>query len=68
LLKKDVWSIVQVPSVADEDRRQLHRDLLELKAEARNTRTASRGSWPAAAWLRPRSMHAFPRFIGMNQR
>ncbi|HJX83400.1 MAG TPA: IS110 family transposase [Candidatus Angelobacter sp.] len=31
--EKDVWSIVQVPSVADEDRRQLHRDLLELKAE-----------------------------------
>jgi len=25
--------VVQVPSVADEDRRQLHRDLLELKAE-----------------------------------
>jgi transposase len=31
--EEDVWSIVQVPSVADEDRRQLHRDLLELKAE-----------------------------------
>jgi transposase len=31
--EKDVWSIVQVPSVADEDRRQLHRDLLEMKAE-----------------------------------
>jgi transposase len=30
---KKVWSVVQVPSVADEDRRQLHRDLLELKAE-----------------------------------
>ena len=28
-----VWSVVQVPRVADEDRRQLHRDLLELKAE-----------------------------------
>jgi transposase len=31
--EKRVWSVVQVPSVADEDRRQLHRDLLELKAE-----------------------------------
>jgi transposase len=31
--EKKVWSVVQVPSVADEDRRQLHRDLLELKAE-----------------------------------
>jgi len=31
--ERKVWSVVQVPSVADEDRRQLHRDLLELKAE-----------------------------------
>jgi len=31
--EKKVWSVVQVPSVTDEDRRQLHRDLLELKAE-----------------------------------
>ena len=32
---KEVWRLVQVPSVADEDRRQLHRDLLELKAQRR---------------------------------
>lgn len=31
--ERQVWSVVQVPSVADEDRRQLHRDLLELKGE-----------------------------------
>jgi transposase len=31
--ERKVWSVVQVPSVADEDRRQLHRDLGELKAE-----------------------------------
>lgn len=31
--EKKVWSVVQVPGVADEDRRQLHRDLLELKGE-----------------------------------
>jgi transposase len=31
--ERKVWSVVQVPTVADEDRRQLHRDLLELKAE-----------------------------------
>jgi transposase len=30
--EKDVWRVVQVPSAADEDRRQLHRELLELKA------------------------------------
>jgi len=29
----NVWSLVRVPGVEDEDRRQLHRDLLELKAE-----------------------------------
>jgi transposase len=28
-----VWSVVRVPAVADEDRRHLHRDLLELKVE-----------------------------------
>jgi len=31
--ERKVWSVVQVPSVSDEDRRHLHRDLLELKAE-----------------------------------
>jgi transposase len=31
--EQKVWSVVQVPGVEDEDRRQLHRDLLELKAE-----------------------------------
>jgi transposase len=31
--ERNVWSVVQVPTVADEDRRQLHRDLLELKAQ-----------------------------------
>jgi transposase len=31
--EKKVWSVVHVPSAADEDRRQLHRDLLEQKAE-----------------------------------
>jgi transposase len=28
-----LWKVVHVPDVADEDRRQLHRDLLELKGE-----------------------------------
>jgi transposase len=31
--EKKVWSIVHVPTVADEDHRQLHRELIELKAE-----------------------------------
>jgi transposase len=31
--EKKVWSLVRVPTVDDEDRRQLHRELIELKAE-----------------------------------
>jgi len=31
--EQKVWSVVQVPGADDEDRRQLHRDLVELKAE-----------------------------------
>jgi transposase len=31
--EKDVWSVVQVPSVADEDARQLHRELETLREE-----------------------------------
>jgi transposase len=31
--ERQVWRVVHVPAVADEDRRQLHRDLLELKGE-----------------------------------
>jgi transposase len=31
--EKKVWSVVHVPAVEDEDRRQLHRELIELKAE-----------------------------------
>jgi transposase len=31
--EKKLWKVVRVPSPEDEDRRQLHRDLLELKAE-----------------------------------
>src|SRR5262249_59338981 len=28
-----VWSVARVPTIDDEDRRQLHRDLIRLKAE-----------------------------------
>jgi transposase len=31
--ERKVWSVVHVPGVADEDGRQLHRELIELKAE-----------------------------------
>ena len=31
--EKRVWSVVHVPTVTDEDRRQLHRELIELKGQ-----------------------------------
>jgi transposase len=31
--EKKVWSVVHIPTAADEDRRQLHRELIELRAE-----------------------------------
>jgi transposase len=38
-----VWSVVQVPTVEDEDRRPLHRDQLELKAERTRHTNRSKG-------------------------
>ena len=48
--ERKVWSVVRVPSVADEDNRQLHRDLQELRTSRHATSTASRGCWPARDW------------------
>ena len=31
--EKKLWGVVRVPAAADEDRRQLHRELIELKAQ-----------------------------------
>jgi transposase len=31
--EKKVWSVVRVPTVSDEDRRQLHREMIELKGQ-----------------------------------
>ena len=44
-----VWSVVRVPTTDDEDRRQLHRELIRLKAERTGTTTGSRGCWPGWA-------------------
>jgi transposase len=46
--EKNVWSVVQVPSVLDEDRRQLHRDLGEMKGE--RTQHTNRIKGLLAAW------------------
>jgi transposase len=41
--EKKVWSVVRVPEVAAEDRRQLHRELLELKDERTSHVNAIKG-------------------------
>ena len=40
--EKKVWSIVHVPSREEEDQRQLHRELMALKANGPITSTASK--------------------------
>jgi transposase len=46
--EQKVWSVVHVPSVADEDRRHLHRDLEEMKAE--RTQHSNRIKGLLASW------------------
>jgi transposase len=41
--ERKVWSVVQVPSVEDEDRRQLHRELKTLKEEKVRTMNRIKG-------------------------
>jgi hypothetical protein len=45
--EKKVWTVVRVPSVADEDRRQLHRELLTAKRARTRGRIASKAYWRA---------------------
>ncbi len=59
----DVWSIVQVPSVADEDRRQLHRDLLELKAERTQHTNRIKGLLAGCGLAMPSITAEFPEVL-----
>jgi transposase len=43
--ERKVWSVVNVPAVADEDRRQLHRGLKDLQRQQRSAAIASRACW-----------------------
>jgi transposase len=45
--ERKVWSVVRVPSVEDEDRRQFHRELRTLNKEKNRTTNRIRGCWPA---------------------
>src|SRR4029077_6706673 len=61
--EKNVWSIVQVPSVADEDRRQLHRDLLELKAERTQHTNRIKGLLAGCGLVAPPIEARFPEVV-----
>jgi transposase len=47
--EKKVWAAVRIPTVADEDRRQLHRELIDLRRSGPSTPTGSRACWPSSA-------------------
>src|SRR4029453_16306778 len=49
--EKKVWSIVRVPSVADEDRRQLHREPLTTKRDRTRVSNRTKG-WLAGYGIR----------------
>lgn len=58
--ERNVWSVVQIPSVADEDRRQLHRDLLELKAQRTEHTNRIKGLLAGQGLDAPRIDENFP--------
>ena len=58
----EVWSVVRIPSVADEDARRRHRELAVLKGEC--TQHSNRiGSLLTLVGIRPVSMAKLPRVI-----
>jgi len=61
--ERNVWSVVQVPSVADEDRRQLHRDLLELKAERTQHTNRIKGLLAGCGLALPNINGEFPEML-----
>lgn len=61
--ERKVWSVVQVPSVEDEDRRQLHRDLGELKAERTQHSNRLKGLLAGCGLAVPRVDESFPEVL-----
>jgi transposase len=57
--ERDVWRVVHVPSVAAEDKRQLHRDLETLKQERASTTTRIKGLLSSQG-IRLTSLSKFP--------
>jgi transposase len=57
--ERDVWRVVNVPTVDAEDRRHLHRDLETLKQERASTTTRIKGLLSSQG-IRLTSLHKFP--------
>ena len=55
--ERKVWSIVQVPSVAEEDQRQLHREIHTLKQERTRTSNRIKGLLSAQGLRLPQLQH-----------
>ena len=63
-----LWSVVRVPAREEEERRHLHRDLEEMKAEVTQHRTASAACWPAWGPAWPRSTPALWSYCPRSRR
>lgn len=61
--ERNVWNVVQVPTVADEDRRQLHRDLLELKGQRTQHTNRIKGLLAGCGLAVPRIDTDFPEVL-----
>ena len=64
--EKKVWSVVHVPTVADEDGRQLHRELIELKSERHRAGQPDQGP-VSRTGLEHRGQRHTPRPTGETQ-
>lgn len=65
--EKKVWSIVRVPSVVDEDARQLHRDLEELKNERTEHINRIKGLLASQGLAAPEVNKHFADWLGQAQ-
>lgn len=61
--EQHVWRVVQVPRIEDEDRRQLHRDLLEMKAERTQHSNRIKGLLAGCGLVVPKMDAHFPELL-----
>ena len=62
-----VWSVVHVPCVEQEDQRQLHREMIKLKAERTAQSNSIKGLLAslASSWLVPGTPYLTPKKSGL---